>query len=430
MLTIGGPASGPNKDDDSADQIKEQNELLAELSDTIDHLATGCEILNLRLEGLTKNPDALPTKLEYKVLGHVVQDAAEDFEREMAIRDGESGQVDRKMELLGAEIISLKRKPDGYDEGTGAARQPMGAAPAPAVGLIPHKRARFDLDFPPHPQASPFTSKMKSEQDDQNGNNGARPTTPLRSMRAFPAAPPVLNPNGIHFQPQLPSTQFGPMTQTYIPRRDPPSMAYFAGLAAGFPQVTGQDTPLCQMGGYALQGGYMMGPQGPVVSSPAGVTMPAMPAMPGAGMPAMGMFGPQGGPILPSFPGAGIAYSRMQPGMNPLMQMPNGHGHQAFPGSPTPGAQPPHVHFEPALGIGLTQSERLAADIEHAKQEGCFEPQDFMPANRDPYKEWWVEEVDGHWGLYQRRQIDRLKHKWYVRDGWFYAKRLEAPPDV
>ncbi|KAK4668150.1 uncharacterized protein QC764_0113470 [Podospora pseudoanserina] len=340
---------------------------------------------------------------------------------------GRAGRWIEKMELLGAEIISLKRKPDGYDEGTGAARQPMGAAPAPAVGLIPHKRARFDLDFPPHPQASPFTSKMKSEQDDQNGSNGARPTTPLRSMRAFPAAPPVLNPNGIHFQPQLPSTQFGPMTQTYIPRRDPPSMAYFAGPAAGFPQVTGQDTPLCQMGGYALQGGYMMGPQGPVVLSPAGVTMPAMP---GAGMPAMGMFGPQGGPIPPSFPGAGIAYSRMQPGMNPLMQMPNGHCHQAFPGSPTPGAQPPHVHFEPALSIGLTQSERLAADIEHAKQEGCFEPQDFMPANRDPYKEWWVEEVDGHWGLYQRRQIDRLKHKWYVRDGWFYAKRLEAPPDV
>lgn len=125
MLTIGGPASGPNKDDDSADQIKEQNELLAELSDTIDHLATGCEILNLRLEGLTKNPDALPTKLEHKVLGHVVQDAAEDFGREMAIRDGESGEVDRNMELLRAEIISLKRKPDGYNEGTGAARQPM-----------------------------------------------------------------------------------------------------------------------------------------------------------------------------------------------------------------------------------------------------------------------------------------------------------------
>ncbi len=35
-----------------------------------------------------------------------------------------------------------------------------------------------------------------------------------------PAIPPVLNPFGVHFQPQVPGTEMGPMTHHYVPRHD------------------------------------------------------------------------------------------------------------------------------------------------------------------------------------------------------------------
>ena len=35
-----------------------------------------------------------------------------------------------------------------------------------------------------------------------------------------PAIPPVLNPFGVHFQPQVPGTEMGPMTHRYVPRHD------------------------------------------------------------------------------------------------------------------------------------------------------------------------------------------------------------------
>lgn len=37
-----------------------------------------------------------------------------------------------------------------------------------------------------------------------------------------PANPPILNPMGVHFQPQVPGTEMGPMTHRYVPRHDPP----------------------------------------------------------------------------------------------------------------------------------------------------------------------------------------------------------------
>ncbi|KAK4196529.1 hypothetical protein QBC40DRAFT_234186 [Triangularia verruculosa] len=243
---------------------------------------------------------------------------------------------------------------------------------------------------------------------------------PLHSMATPPAIPPIVNGNAVHFQPQVPTTQFGPITQSYIPRYDLPvidtggdsSLSRCSNRRGDrvVVNVTGQGIPLYQMNSYALHGGYMMGPQGPMVPAPG--------YMPGAPMAHMPM------------PSAGM-HSILMPGasMHPMPMPGAGMSGVPMPGNPTPGGQA-RVHFEPSLGIGLTQSERLAADIEHAMKESCFEPQDFMPVNKDPYKEWWVMEMDGNWGLYQRRQIDKLKHKWCVRDGWFYAKRLEAPPDV
>ena len=37
---------------------------------------------------------------------------------------------------------------------------------------------------------------------------------------APPANPPVLNPHGVHFQPQVPGTEMGPMINRYVPRHD------------------------------------------------------------------------------------------------------------------------------------------------------------------------------------------------------------------
>ncbi|KAK0661246.1 hypothetical protein QBC41DRAFT_382993 [Cercophora samala] len=384
--------------------------------------------------------NAFPRNTEYQMLNRIVRDISDSLTCKQILADCERNRDDSKIADLEEEVAWLKRELKKKETKVkGKARQPKRGALAPAAPIISRDYSirkpaasgpGFTEDSPfglhPYKGAQPLgpslansqsdsvlIKKEMSEQDSKKGGIGAGPATPLAPMWPSPTIPPAVNANGIHFQPQVPSTQFGPMTQTYIPRRDPPAFGFLAGPVGGYPQVTGQVYPSYQIAGHAVQGGYMMGPQGPMVPSPAGVSMP----------------GPQGGPIPPSAPGAGMAYPPMQPGMHPLMHMPNGHGQNASPGSPIAGAQP-RVHFEPALGIGLTQSERLAADIERAKMEGCFEPHEFMPTNRDPFKEWWVEEVDGHWGLYQRRQIDQFKHKWCVRDGWFYAKRLEGPPDV
>lgn len=43
-----------------------------------------------------------------------------------------------------------------------------------------------------------------------------------------PAILPVVNPYGVHFQPQVPATDQGPMTHQYVPRYDPPGICYQA----------------------------------------------------------------------------------------------------------------------------------------------------------------------------------------------------------
>lgn len=47
-----------------------------------------------------------------------------------------------------------------------------------------------------------------------------------------PAIPPVINPHGVHFQPQVPGTELGPMIHRYVPRHDPYGAAgsIFPGL--------------------------------------------------------------------------------------------------------------------------------------------------------------------------------------------------------
>ncbi|KAK4123452.1 hypothetical protein N657DRAFT_644997 [Parathielavia appendiculata] len=115
-----------------------------------------------------------------------------------------------------------------------------------------------------------------------------------------------------------------------------------------------------------------------------------------------------GGPAL-MLPGA-AAQAMQMPGNHPLIA-----------GLP---AQPP-VHVEPAMGVGLTPNETIAENVRIAQNNKAYEPQDFKPADPDPYRMYWFRELNGHWAVFPRRQIDRLNARWYrTDDSVFYAVRL------
>jgi hypothetical protein len=106
----------------------------------------------------------------------------------------------------------------------------------------------------------------------------------------------------------------------------------------------------------------------------------------------------------------------------PIQMMPGNAAAAAIPGLPP--AQPP-VHVEPAMGVGLTPGETMAQNIRMAQDNKAYEPQDFKPADPDPYRLYWLRELNGHWAVFPRRQIDRLDARWYRTDeGVFYAVRL------
>ncbi|KAG7290622.1 hypothetical protein NEMBOFW57_000625 [Staphylotrichum longicolle] len=164
-----------------------------------------------------------------------------------------------------------------------------------------------------------------------------------------PANPPILNPMGVHFQPQVPGTEMGPMTHRYVPRHDPPG--------------------------------------------------------------APGMF----------FPGQQMPGLMANGAMVPMMQLPMGVAPVSAPMNPIV----PPVHVEPAMGVGLTPNETMAQNIRIAQNNKAYEPQDFKPADPDPYRMYWFRELNNHWAVFPRRQIDRLNARWYRTDeGVFYAIRL------
>lgn len=84
------------------------------------------------------------------------------------------------------------------------------------------------------------------------------------------------------------------------------------------------------------------------------------------------------------------------------------------------------AHPEPALGVGLTESETLQQQIEFAHANRLYEPQDFKPADEDKSRFYWLRELDGNWTQRSRLTIDSLSCRWYMTDnGFFYAVRLE-----
>ena len=101
------------------------------------------------------------------------------------------------------------------------AQQQYAANWRPYVGY-----AQGGLGAPFAPVASPFAPMGNlfgmaiQQQDPPAPVNPPDELGPPPPPLPPPAIPPVLNPFGVHFQPQVPGTEMGPMTHRYVPRHD------------------------------------------------------------------------------------------------------------------------------------------------------------------------------------------------------------------
>ncbi|KAK3996095.1 hypothetical protein QBC44DRAFT_319184 [Cladorrhinum sp. PSN332] len=91
---------------------------------------------------------------------------------------------------------------------------------------------------------------------------------------------------------------------------------------------------------------------------------------------------------------------------------------------------PPQIEADPALGIGLTESQTAAENLRKGIQEGACDGGEFKPANPDKHQQYWVQEVNGAVALMPRHVIDRMgaSVRWVMRNGDFVAVRLDAGP--
>ncbi|KAF7551637.1 hypothetical protein G7Z17_g4886 [Cylindrodendrum hubeiense] len=197
-------------------------------------------------------------------------------------------------------------------------------------------------------------------------------------------APP---PTGVHFQPPVPDTTFGPIPHVYVPRFD-------GGLVPSQPTVSAMH-PQAAHGSYVVaQQPYLvqqpvMGQQ-PVMMHNQPAFMPQVQHM--AGMPPVGLAG--GAAINTGFP--------------------------VIAGNTG--------HIPDVSGLGRTAGEETLRQIKFAYSNRLYEPQDFKPSDDDPSRFYFVREVDGNWTQRNRFSIDHMGDcRWYVTDeGWFYAVRLPS----
>ncbi|KPM46089.1 hypothetical protein AK830_g541 [Neonectria ditissima] len=236
------------------------------------------------------------------------------------------------------------------------------------------------------------------------------------------AAPPV---NGLHFQPPVPDTTFGPIPHVYVPRFDggfvpgvqvrPPSVSFIPAPVVYTAACTTVAVPklllsvaLClvvvqpnvgHMAPQPAHNGYVVTQQPYYVQQPVMGQQPVMinnqphfmpQAQHMAGMPVPGMPG-----------GAAVT------GGYPVYAGNNG-------------------HIPEVAGVGRTAGEEQLRQIKFAYENRLHEPQDFKPADDDPSRFYYVHEVDGNWTQRSRFTIDNLGDcRWYVtNDGWFYASRM------
>lgn len=91
----------------------------------------------------------------------------------------------------------------------------------------------------------------------------------------------------------------------------------------------------------------------------------------------------------------------------------------------------PAVHIQqPAYNtVGLTGNEILAQQLATAHGTKMNAQQDMKPADDDPFRMYWVRELDNTWTQRNRLTIDSGdigQCRWYAMDGQFYAVRLAS----
>ncbi|KAK3379480.1 hypothetical protein B0T24DRAFT_663656 [Lasiosphaeria ovina] len=269
---------------------------------------------------------------------------------------------------------------------------------------------------------------------------------------------------GINFQPQVPDTSMGPQMHLYTPRYDglPPGAVwghhgFHQAAAQSYPHHLPQAYPQAQAQQYHPYQPYAQIQQGIPVGDPRMYwnQVPEQPDFPGpdpmaqqtggAAIPLQHLpqapftIAPVTAPLVPTL----VQY---HPGIQPVMQpqvvhgtaipVPNPAGGQPVYGqvppqvitgnAPPMGAAPaPNVHFEAAMGVGLTGSQVAMRIEQWAYNTNIDEPQDFKPADENPLREYRVREADGSWSIKNRMTIDDLGDcRWYIDNhGIFYAVR-------
>lgn len=220
-----------------------------------------------------------------------------------------------------------------------------------------------------------------------------------------------------NFQPQTRDTTNGPHVHTYIPRSD----------------------------GSIVIGGIVYVQQAPVVSVPivpVNVAAPVVAAPPVQSHQPSQSSAPKSESSTQGFLGclkscfATLTYlpqvQRPVYYQQPAMMAPQ-YPVQSIPmvnGVPTFNIAQPAYGMQPQYGMhsyGQTGSELLANQIAIAANQECNAKQEMKPADDDPFRMYWVRELDGTYLLRNRVTIDSGDIgdvRWFALDGKFYAVRL------
>ncbi|RFU74092.1 hypothetical protein TARUN_8161 [Trichoderma arundinaceum] len=257
--------------------------------------------------------------------------------------------------------------------------------------------------FPPPQLSAPITYIGLQSQHQQYPS--------FTTMADYQNAAPM--PTGINFQPPVPDSTFGPIPHVYVPRFDGSYMP--AAVQVGLPSVQFVSAPAAYSTTVVMPKTLLL--QQPTV---AGVPV-AHPSYVVAQQPAVvpqPLFGQQ--PVMigghPAAAAAAIPVQQVH--AVPAMGMSGIGGVPVIAGN---AGQIPDVS-----GLGRTPAEETVRQLQFAHANKLFEPQEFKPSDDDPSRFYYVREVDGNWTQRNRFTIDHLGDcRWYVTDeGWFYAVRM------
>ncbi|KAI0166431.1 hypothetical protein GGR57DRAFT_496693 [Xylariaceae sp. FL1272] len=332
-------------------------------------------------------------------------------------------------------------------------------------GILDSKLPQQDLftglpNYPaPQPQAYPYPFAPFAPQ--------AFPTMSGVPAPSSVAAGIANDPNQRHYQPPVPDTSNGPIQHTYVPRSDQDG-SQFLGLQGMVPpilQQPGQVPPQYGPGPAVgvIQGAISGVPGAVCYGYPGFAGQQSQPGMTAAPIAMV----PQGAQCQPMpqmqmqycVPAGGIS---TQPGAPPMMvyqqtaaggAAPNqtyvlagaaGSGGGPPPSTPTfvmsggngppaPGGSfvlPGNLNSEYSnITYGKTKTELATEQSFSTSEDEANEPQGIKPADDNPARMYWCQQLDGEYIQVSRQNIDRggSEYRWYVTaQGVFYAKRL--PP--